>query len=300
MQTALSQHYNLLFVACQDQIHIFQPTFPEQKLPKGRAHVFRYGRSGHPGHGYIDPSKPHAANHILVGDLGSEEILLIACDDGDVIGYKTRCLLPLVEGAHSKKHNPTPFFKQNVGRSAWGLSIHTESRLIAVSSNTHQILIFAFALVTATLHNFTNCICEQSKSFDFGDSFRCDTPPISLRSPKNIATPAQPPRKDRHQDLVFALSEHVANVPNIYFYQSSSPCSSVYLASIDIDGEVVVRDVWTRRVVFENPMDPPSICKSPSFAEMSARSYASSPCDKLVAVGVSSAWTRRRLGSPGL
>jgi hypothetical protein len=39
--------------------------------------------------GFIDESFPHSVNHIKIGNLGDFEILLIACDDGDVIAYYT-------------------------------------------------------------------------------------------------------------------------------------------------------------------------------------------------------------------
>lgn len=31
--TALSQRYDLLFIAYGDEVHIFRPSFPEQKVP---------------------------------------------------------------------------------------------------------------------------------------------------------------------------------------------------------------------------------------------------------------------------
>lgn len=40
-----------------------------------------------------------------------------------------------------------PFFQRNVGESAWGLAVHAEARIIAVSANTHAVTIFKFGLV---------------------------------------------------------------------------------------------------------------------------------------------------------
>ena len=39
--------------------------------------------------GFIDQTFPHSVNHIKLGNLGDFEILLMACDDGDVIAYYT-------------------------------------------------------------------------------------------------------------------------------------------------------------------------------------------------------------------
>lgn len=37
--------------------------------------------------GFIDPAKPHCVNQIKIGDFGNLEILLMACDDGDIIAF---------------------------------------------------------------------------------------------------------------------------------------------------------------------------------------------------------------------
>jgi vacuolar-type H+-ATPase subunit C/Vma6 len=37
--------------------------------------------------GYIDNNNPHSVNHMILGNLGNYEVLLMACDDGDVIAY---------------------------------------------------------------------------------------------------------------------------------------------------------------------------------------------------------------------
>lgn len=140
--TALSQYYNLYFVAYCDKLHIYRPQFPDQLLPKKSWEISL--RASRPNlQGYINPARPQAANHIIVKDLGEEEILLIACDGGDVIGYFTRS----IEKATSTfVFSVTPFFHEYVGASAWGLDVHKDSRLIAVSSNTHEVIVFAFAL----------------------------------------------------------------------------------------------------------------------------------------------------------
>jgi len=39
--------------------------------------------------GFIDETFPHSVNHLKLGKLGDFEVLLMACDDGDVIAYYT-------------------------------------------------------------------------------------------------------------------------------------------------------------------------------------------------------------------
>ena len=76
-QTALSQSRNLLFVAHDDEIHVFEPVFPEQILLTKPLLIikspFAVDRDTH---GYIEPGKPNGINHLIVGDLGNEEILV--------------------------------------------------------------------------------------------------------------------------------------------------------------------------------------------------------------------------------
>lgn len=35
---------------------------------------------------------PHCVNHLTIGNLGNYEILLMSCDDGDVLAYYTHML----------------------------------------------------------------------------------------------------------------------------------------------------------------------------------------------------------------
>ncbi|KAF2491892.1 hypothetical protein BU16DRAFT_530314 [Lophium mytilinum] len=147
--TALSKKCNLFFIACSEEIHIHRPTFPEQRLSskpilKLRLPVSRPGLQG-----YLDPHNPHSVNRVLLDFLGHEEALLVACDDGDVIGFFVKDILkqePHAATAPDDVCSVRPFFHLNVGRSAWGLAIHSEARLIAVSANTRKVTVFALAL----------------------------------------------------------------------------------------------------------------------------------------------------------
>jgi hypothetical protein len=43
------------------------------------------------------------------------------------------------------------FFHENVGQSVWGLAIHEQSRLIAVSSNAREVTLFIFGFIQDAL-----------------------------------------------------------------------------------------------------------------------------------------------------
>lgn len=86
--------------------------------------LLRYKEYASRRHGYIDPTIPAAANHIVVGELGDDEVLLIACDNGSVIGFRTD---PIADGFWQRENSPVPafrelelkpFFVQEVGASA--------------------------------------------------------------------------------------------------------------------------------------------------------------------------------------
>lgn len=48
--------------------------------------------SGKKTRGVLDQKHPHDVNHLIVREFGSEEILVVACDDGDIIAYQTQSL----------------------------------------------------------------------------------------------------------------------------------------------------------------------------------------------------------------
>lgn len=54
------------------------------------------------------PSLPHGINNIKVGDLGNLEILLVACDDGDVIAFYTHLIDYEVQLAMKQRHTTPP------------------------------------------------------------------------------------------------------------------------------------------------------------------------------------------------
>ena len=96
-QTALSQCHNLFFVAYIDKVHIFKPRFPHQTITSEPELIIDIAKSGRGVSGYIDPRRPHAINHLVIGDLGSQEILVVACDDGDVVAYTVRNITRAME-----------------------------------------------------------------------------------------------------------------------------------------------------------------------------------------------------------
>lgn len=154
--TALSHAYNLYFVACNTDIHVYEPCFPNQRLARKPDLVLKTPLRTIPydvpmGIDYMDP---HSITRLHIEFLGNLEIVLVTCDDGDVIGYNVPHIYNSIERVRAERKGmvnepvppPLPFLHFNVGASAWGLAVHQAARLIAVSSNTHQIRVVVYGL----------------------------------------------------------------------------------------------------------------------------------------------------------
>ncbi|MCJ1390760.1 hypothetical protein MMC18_003621 [Xylographa bjoerkii] len=234
--TALSQYYNLYFVAIGTDLYVYKPQFLSQRLHAQPDCVIPLPLSGAQQPGYNNPNNPHAATHIVVGDLGDEEILVCACDDGDVIALTTRSLATGLEaGTTEFLSTLRPFFHCNVRMSAWGIAIHKEARLIAVSANTYEITVFAFAL-------------RQEHSPDSPQGSRQDSNVAEdiedeiFRRAENHWQEAGPAglNPDRSRDQVVILRGHPCNIPSISFCNTEDDPTGRYLISMDIEGVVVV------------------------------------------------------------
>ena len=151
--TRLSHVYNLYLVAYKDKIYVYEPTFPDQRLPAKPSLIISPPRSPSASHGYLDPECPHSINHLVVDFLGDAEIFVVACDDGDVIGYYMHNVQAAIDarrlglGPESILADEVrPIFNHCVGSSAWGLSIHTNARKVAVSCNGRTVHVVQFGL----------------------------------------------------------------------------------------------------------------------------------------------------------
>ena len=229
--TALSQCYNLYFVACGSQLHVHRPTFPLQRLESVTL-KWELPKSGANRPGYNDPRHPHGINQIAIGELGESEVLVCVCDDGDVIAYTTRSILDAIESKDSspEPNEPEvsdahirPLLLRNVRRSAWGIAIHKNARLIAVSANTYRITVFPMGVSSAT----------------------SDTEPEGNYWEKMLEP------HDQKSGASIVLQGHHHNVPNLAFCNTSDDKEGRYLVSIAIDGTVIVWDVWQGKALQE-------------------------------------------------
>jgi hypothetical protein len=232
--TALSQLYNLYFVACNDTIRVYQPEFPDQTFAFEPSLVLHPPISSPNLHFGVDHVDPHSITRLIVEYLGNDEVLLATCDDGDVVGYRVEDVQRALSTPQSSDEDDEPnyeskvrlFLHRNVGASAWGLAVHREARIIAISANTHEITVLAYALVSQG---------EESTDSNFSESMPAD---------EDDAADFPSPRKRDH--VITLRANH--NVPAVSFNNTDKDPDGRWLFSSCINGEVGLWDLHDTNV----------------------------------------------------
>lgn len=220
-------------MAYAGKIYVYEPQFPTQELSQSPALIIDTGPSAPGLDGHISRRQPHAINNLITQFLGEEEVLAAVRDNGDVDAYRIRHIHQAIE----KRADPDntlgldaadirPFFQRNVGKSAWGLAIHSEARMIAVSSNNLEVTIFTFALV--------------GDGADYQDE---DVPQDEERIYRSAC--ADIPPSDRKNDDTRIISNGRANIPHIAFCNTGHDPTGEWLLSTDISGVVRSWNVHT-------------------------------------------------------
>ncbi|KAJ6259722.1 hypothetical protein Dda_5360 [Drechslerella dactyloides] len=136
MEIACSARYNLLFIAFRAKIKVYRPSYPTQAIgdPLLELRGPEEDATLRPT-GYLNRTIPHTINNLIVANLGSEEVLVAANDNGYVGLWYTRHLVD--SGATGELD-----MLFDVRKSAWGLAVHSAKRLLAVSANTTWISVY--------------------------------------------------------------------------------------------------------------------------------------------------------------
>ena len=252
--TALSHRYNLYFIATREGVAVYQPQFPFQKLHQKPQLNIPPTLANATAAGYIDDWRPHGINHLMVGDLGSEEILLVATDSGNIAAYHTRAIEEAIkkdpykfsDKGRSDVVGLRAFFSQWVHESAWGLAIHRQGRMIAVSANkphhvasqdpSAKVTVFAFALTSRS--NDTHADFDDPDASKFGelqDWYDWDPEQSEVETPY----------RDRNFRITLGGDTgHINNVPSISFVNSSEDIDGSWLLSTDITGIMKLWRIW--------------------------------------------------------
>ncbi|KAI0196895.1 hypothetical protein F4808DRAFT_303858 [Astrocystis sublimbata] len=253
--TTLSQRYNIYAVAYGEVIHIFRVrSCVDHTLPARPDLTLRpvQSEAGCAVGGYLDEENGHYINHMIIGDLGDMEILLFACDDGDVLAYYTSHIenaLTLSSNSHVPGSNDlVPFFHENVGISAWGLAVHQKSRLIGVANNSHQVHVFAMALTDPRLTDGEALPrphgCEPWISFNKDEGGDLGWILWECKHQQTAPQKPEPHRRQYAYHLSFNLGIEGANMPNIAF-SSNSEGDAVAVYAFDIEERLWILDIWS-------------------------------------------------------
>lgn len=183
--------------------------------------------------GYLDRDEPHAINYLIVQKLGKDEVIANVRDDGDVEIFLVRHIVHAIATRVNRNDitqdpvadNVKPLFLRNVGISAWGLAIHAEARIIAVSSNRHEVTIFRFGLVDE--HDEGQRSRKQAKPADDSQSSRWD----EERREDNVDS-----RPERKTDVTRQVLNGEANIPHIAFCNTGDDPDGRWLLTTDISG----------------------------------------------------------------
>lgn len=217
-------------MAFDDTIHVYQPSFPDQNLGTEPALILCPPTSAPDLHSGIDREEPHSITRLLVDYLGNEEVILATCDDGDVVGYRIeevqktldrRSEWPPSDTKSSQGVQPKLFLHRNVGASAWGLAIHRHARMIAISANTHNVTVLAYALADS----------KEASSYGFSED-ALDT--------ADEDTPDFPSPRKRDHIITLSLT---ANIPAVSFDNTGKDTDGRWLFSSSIDGRSTLWDL---------------------------------------------------------
>ncbi|KAJ5173774.1 Ribonucleotide reductase transcriptional regulator CRT10 [Penicillium coprophilum] len=247
---ALSQRRNLLFTAHVDNIYVWIPSGPRQLLGSRPEMVIHPVMKEPNAPGYIDRSRPHTINHIIVDDLGVDEVLLLATDSGNVTGYNVEAIFSAINRCAKyggdrpfDTHEVKPFFVEHVHLSAWGLATHKFARLIAVSANTGVITVFAFALVDDGSESDDSSPGFSETSI-MGDSDVLENTWVSIDSATSMEELKTDMPHHRTRNLRLSYRGHFDNIPCVSFANFELDPNGLWMVSTDIVNRVFVWRVW--------------------------------------------------------
>lgn len=187
--------------------------------------------------GHIDVDHHHQVNHLIVGELGNKEVLLYAFDDGDVVAYYTSAIATYCTRKQERRSQttvPQPFFCDTVGKSAWGLAIHRQSRLIAVSSNLHEVTVFAFALKRKKSDRLETRVPTAESSNRPSQS-------LCVLEPRELETRLR--SRERTWRILLPVGTDGSNLSSISFMDDEDG-EAERIAAHDIFGTCWLLDIW--------------------------------------------------------
>ncbi|EMC96530.1 hypothetical protein BAUCODRAFT_24288 [Baudoinia panamericana UAMH 10762] len=235
--TGLSQEQNLYFVAYGQDVYVYVPQYPAQAVSSLPVLIVPSQPTRPDLTGFLDPREPHTINNLIVHHLGTDEVLATVRDDGDVemvlVRHISQAITRRAESDNTlplRASEVRPFFQENVSISAWGLSIHTQARILATSSNAHEVRIFKFGLLHAA----------NDPSYPDLSHNQEELPDTGLRAPGPHSTKRRP---SRQMDVTQRVINGETNVPYISFCNTGDDPEARWLLTTDIGGYCRIMDL---------------------------------------------------------
>ncbi|KAK0932776.1 hypothetical protein LTR29_015628 [Friedmanniomyces endolithicus] len=221
--TGLSQEHNLYFVAYGREIYVYVPQFPTQAITEKPVLIVPSQPTKSGLSGSLDFREPHTINNLIVQYLGNDEVVATVRDDGDVDALLVRHVLHAIErraeagnGLGVVANELRPVFQSNVGISAWGLAIHQGARILATSSNAHEVRVFKFGLL-----------------------YEDDRSPVDASD----ESPDTEGSNSRMMDVTQRVLNGNANIPCIAFCNTGDDPEARWLLTTDVSGYCRVMDL---------------------------------------------------------
>jgi hypothetical protein len=243
----------LLFTAYGSNIYVWIPKGSGQRLGSQPEMIIHPVMKEPDSRGYIDPNKPHTINHIIVDDLGVDEVLLLATDSGNVTGYEVEKIFEALARCERFKYprpfkgaEVKPFFTENVELSAWGLATHKFARLIAVSSNTGLITVFAFAMVDEPSDGKRTSVSTEAFNLpSLNNSGDSEQTWLYIDAPVELNELKKQMPNHRRRNLRITYTGHFENIPCVSFANFDLDPNGIWMVSTDISNRVMVWSIWT-------------------------------------------------------
>ena len=164
--------------------------------------------------------------------------MAVVRDDGDVDAFLVRHIVQAIERRDERDSSIgvvadeiRPIFQSNVGISAWGLAIHAQARILATSSNAHEVRVFKFGLLQTD--DVAGDEEQEEEEEDASDA-------------KDDETKES---KGRKMDVTDHVLNGESNIPHIAFCNTGDDPDGRWLLTTDISGLCRVMDLHELRPV---------------------------------------------------
>jgi hypothetical protein len=253
-------------VAYGSDVYVYVPQYPSQAIEREPALIVPSQPTSPTLRGYIDPRQPHSINNLVVQHLGNDEVVATVRDDGDVdavlvsasltlhpVGMSRHALMDtkvrhIVQAIGQRALQDSsidvvadevrPIFQSNVGMSAWGLAIHTQARILATSSNAHEVRVFKFGLLHEA-HSPEDDAADTAGVAGEGNA-------SSDEQSENMQTSdeeAESHPKRRPMDVTQRVLNGDTNIPYIAFCNTGDDPGARWLLTTDIAGYCRIMDL---------------------------------------------------------